>query len=178
MKLRRWTFDNWLFGGTVTLWHSWCTFRNPLTWTDFAWHSCFITISAKHQFRYFTGSQQTWPHAWSTHYATPHTNCEMLTKNNNKLSIRHCGSKLSPKSKKWNAMSGALNGALQMKRMADKSLLIAACHHIINLTLMLYIYTLQTKPLVIHKQMEHSIKNKLYTIATTSLLAVDTNSLK
>ena len=61
--------------------------------------------------------------------------------------------------------------------MADKSLLTAACHHMIIVTLKLYIYTLKTKPLVIQNQMEQNIKNKVYIIATTSLLAVDTNSL-
>jgi len=35
--------------------------------------------------------------------------------------------------------------------MADKVLLIASCHHIIAVTQVLRIYTLQTKQLVIHK---------------------------
>ena len=61
--------------------------------------------------------------------------------------------------------------------MADKCLLTTACHHMIIVTLKLYIYTLKTKPLVIQNQMEQNIKNKVYIIATTSLLAVDTNSL-
>lgn len=52
---------------------------------------------------------------------------------------------------KLNAISGNLNGALKKKRMADKSLLIAACHHIIIVTLKQYVYTLKTKPLVIQK---------------------------
>jgi len=37
------------------------------------------------------------------------------------------------------------------KRIADKVLLIAACHHIIAVTQVLRRYTLQTKQLVIHK---------------------------
>jgi len=37
-----------------------------------------------------------------------------------------------------------------MKRRADKGLLIAACHHIILVNLVLCIYTLQTNPLFIH----------------------------
>ena len=50
--------------------------------------------------------------------------------------------------------------------MADKSLLIAACHHIIVVNLVLSIYTLQTKPLVIHTPDEQSRKNKLCIITT------------
>jgi len=61
--------------------------------------------------------------------------------------------------------------------MADKGLLIAAYHHITTVILVLCIYTLQTKLLVIHKPHEQSTKNKLCIIATTSLLAVATNSL-
>jgi len=37
------------------------------------------------------------------------------------------------------------------KRIADKVLLIAACHHIIAVTQVLRRYSLQTKQLVIHK---------------------------
>jgi len=61
--------------------------------------------------------------------------------------------------------------------MADKGLLIAACHHITTVTLVVCIYTLQTKPLVIHKPCEQITKNKLCIVATTSSLAVGTNSL-
>jgi hypothetical protein len=50
--------------------------------------------------------------------------------------------------------------------MADKSLLIAACQHIIAVTLVLCICTLQSKPLVIHTPDEQSRKNKLCIIAT------------
>jgi hypothetical protein len=48
--------------------------------------------------------------------------------------------------------------------MADKVLLIAACHLIIAATQEL----LQTKQLVIHKPDEYSRNNKLCTVATTS----------
>jgi len=65
--------------------------------------------------------------------------------------MEHCGSKLSPKSEKLNAISGNLNDALQTKHMADTSLLTATCHHLIIVTLKLYVYTLKTKPLVIQK---------------------------
>jgi len=64
-----------------------------------------------------------------------------------------------------------------MKRMADKGLLIAACHNITTVTIVLCIYTLQTKPLVIQKPYEQNTENKLCIIAATSLLAVGTNSL-
>ena len=63
----------------------------------------------------------------------------------------HGGSKLSPKSEKLNEISGNLNEALQTKQMTDKSLLTATCHHMIIVTLKLYVYTLKTKPLVIQK---------------------------
>ena len=65
-----------------------------------------------------------------------------------------------------------------MNRMADRGLLIAACHHIIAVTLVLSSYTLQTNQSVTHKPDEKSRKNKLSIIATTSLPAVGTNSLK
>jgi hypothetical protein len=71
----------------------------------------------------------------------------------------------------------ALNGALQTKRMADKDLHIAACQHIIAATLMLSIYTLQTKQFVTHKPDEQRRKNKPCIVAMTSLLAVGTNGL-
>jgi len=60
--------------------------------------------------------------------------------------------------------------------MADKGLIIAACHHIIAVTLVLHRYTLQIKHLFTHKPDEQSRKNKLCIVATTSLLAVGTNS--
>jgi len=115
----------------LRLLHPWYTFRASLNWADVAWHFHFITISVKNQFRYFTGPQQPWPLAWSTHYITTHTKRVMLTEKNNKLSMQHCGCKPSLKYEKWNAVYGAQNGALQSKRMADKSLLIAAYQHII-----------------------------------------------
>jgi hypothetical protein len=90
----------------------------------------------------------------------------MLTGRNNKLPMQHHICQLRTKSEKLNAICQALNGALQMKRMADKSLLIAACHHIIAVTLVLCIYTLQTKQLVTHKPDEQSRKNKLYRVTT------------
>jgi len=61
--------------------------------------------------------------------------------------------------------------------MADKVLLIAACHHIIAVTQVLCRYTLQTKQLVIHKPDEKSNKDNLCIVATTSLLVVGTNNL-
>jgi hypothetical protein len=63
-----------------------------------------------------------------------------------------------------------------MKRRAEREMHVAACHHIILVTLLLCIYTLQAKPLVLHKPNEQSRKNNSL-IATTSLLAVGTNSL-
>jgi len=97
---------------------------------------CRLTILLCHyQFRYFTGPQQPWPLVWSTHYATIHTDYEMLTGQNNKLSMQHCACKLSLKSEKYNAVSRALNGVLPTNKMADKGLFIAACHHIIAVTL-------------------------------------------
>jgi hypothetical protein len=56
--------------------------------------------------------------------------------------------------------------------MADKGLIIAACHHIIAVTLALSSYTLQTKQLFTHKPDEQSRKNKLCIIANTFLMAV------
>jgi hypothetical protein len=87
------------------------------------------------QFRYFAGPQHPWPLVWSTHYATTHTDYDMLTGQNNKISMQHCGCKLSLKSEKCNAVSWALNGVLQTNRMADKDPFIVACHHIIAVTL-------------------------------------------
>jgi hypothetical protein len=49
--------------------------------------------------------------------------------------------------------------------MADKVLLIAACHHSITVT-QVRRYTLQAKQFVIHKRDEYSSKNKLSIIAT------------
>jgi len=46
-----------------------------------------------------------------------------------------------------------LNGASQTKRMVDNGLLIAACNHIITVTLVL-----QTRPVVINKPDEQSRK--------------------
>jgi hypothetical protein len=128
----------------LRLWHPWHTFRTSLNWTDVAWHACFVTISVKNQFRYFTGPQQSWPLVWSTHYATSHTDYELLTGQNNKLSMQHCGCKLNLKPEKCNAVR-ALNGVLQTNKMADKGLFSAACHHIIAVTLVPSSYTLQTK---------------------------------
>jgi len=63
--------------------------------------------------------------------------------------------------------------------MTDKVLLIAACHHIIALTLVLCRYNLQTKQLVTHKPDEQSRKNKHCIVATISLLLqVQTASYK
>jgi hypothetical protein len=60
-----------------------------------------------------------------------------------------------------------------------KGLIIAACHHIIAVTLALSIYTLQTKQLFTHKPDEQSRRNKIGIIAITSLLAVvQTSSYK
>jgi hypothetical protein len=56
--------------------------------------------------------------------------------------------------------------------MADKGLIIAACHHIITVTLALSIYTLETKQLFTHNPDEQSRENKLFIVTTTSLLAV------
>jgi uncharacterized membrane protein len=69
------------------------------------------------------------------------------------------------------------HGELWKKRMKDKVLLIAACHLIISVTQVLCRKILQNKRLVIHKPDEWSSKNKLCIVATTSLLAVGTNSL-
>jgi len=54
--------------------------------------------------------------------------------------------------------------------LADKGVLIAACHHIIAATLVLRRYTLQTKHLVTHKPDEQSRKNKHCIVTTVSLL--------
>ena len=68
-------------------------------------------------------------------------------------------------------ISQALNGASQMKRMADNGLFTAACHHIItNLSA-------PDKPIVTQKPDEQSTKNKLCIVTITSLLAVGTDSL-
>jgi len=109
--------------------------------TDVAWHSRFITICVKNEFRYFTGPQQPWPLASSTHYVTTHTNFILRTEKNNKLSMQHCGCKPSLKFEEWNAMSRAQNGALQSKRMADKSLLLAACQRIIIKTVAVWLHS-------------------------------------
>jgi len=53
-----------------------------------------------------------------------------------------------------------------MKRRADKGMLIAACHHIILVTLVLCIYTLQTNPLIIHNQMKIAGKIRFEIILT------------
>jgi len=50
--------------------------------------------------------------------------------------------------------------------MADKGLIIAACHHIIAVTLPLSIYTLQTKQLFTHKPDKRRRKNKLWIFLT------------
>ena len=61
--------------------------------------------------------------------------------------------------------------------MADKVLLLVACHHVIAVTQVLCRYALQTKQLVIHKLDEWHNKNKLCIVATPSLLVVGTNNL-
>jgi hypothetical protein len=53
-----------------------------------------------------------------------------------------------------------------MKRLADKSLLLVACHHIIAVNLVPSIHTLLAKQLVIHIPDEQSRKNQLCIIAT------------
>jgi hypothetical protein len=88
----------------LRLWHSWYTFRTSLTWNDIAWLSCFVTFSVKNQFRYFAGSQHPWPLTWSTHCATNHKDCEVLTGENNKLPVQHHRCKLSTKSEKLSAI--------------------------------------------------------------------------
>jgi len=54
--------------------------------------------------------------------------------------------------------------------LADKGIFIAACHHIIAITLVLCRYTLQTKQLVTLKPDEQSRKNKHCIVTTVSLL--------
>jgi len=121
--------------------------------------------------------QQPWLLAWLTHYGNTHTDCQMVTGKNNKLSMQHCGCKLSPKCEKWNAILSFCKWGPTKKRMADKVLLIAACHHIIAVTLVLRRYTLPSIQLVTHKPEQQSSKNKLCIVANTSLLAVGTNNL-
>jgi len=53
-----------------------------------------------------------------------------------------------------------------MKRLADKSLLLVSCHHIIAVNLVPSIRTVQTKQLVIRMPDEQSRKNKPSIIAT------------
>ena len=60
-------------------------------------------------------------------------------------SLYDTGYKLSPKSEKRNAILLSCKWDPSKKRIADKGLLIAACHHIIAVTLVLHRYTLQTK---------------------------------
>ena len=108
----------------LRLWHSWYTFRTSLNWNDIAWLSRFVTFSVKNQFRYFAGPQHPWPLTWSCHCATNHKDCEVLPGRNNKLPAQHHRCKLSTKSEKLSAICRTLNGALQMKRMANKSLLL------------------------------------------------------
>jgi len=80
----------------LRLWQPWHTFRTSLNWNDIAlkwndvtWYSHFVTIGVKNQFRYFSGLQQPWLLAWSTHCATTHTDCQMVTGKKNKLSMQH-----------------------------------------------------------------------------------------
>ena len=91
--LESWQLAGWRYGWG---WHSWHTFRTSPNWTDIAWHSHFVTISANNQFRYFAEPQEPWHLAWSTHFTSIHTNCEMLTGKKHKLCMQHCGCKLSP----------------------------------------------------------------------------------
>jgi len=77
----------------------------------------------------------------------------------------------------WNVILLSSKWSLSKKRMDDKVLLIAPCHHIIAVTLALRRYTLQTKQLVTHKPEEETRKNKLCIVATIFLLVVGTNSL-
>jgi hypothetical protein len=87
-------------------------------------------------------------------------------------SLCNTGCKFTRVSEKWSAISQALNGASQTRRMVDKGLLIAACNHTVTVTLVL-----QTRPIIINKPDEQSRKNKFCIVATTSLLVVSTNSL-
>ena len=159
MKLTCWTCDNWLSDSTVEVVTPLDTFSTSLNWTDDAWYFCFVTISVNNQFRYLAGLQQAWPLAWLTQSS---------------LSNNWC--KLSPTFEKWNTILSSSKWGPSKKRIADKGLLTAACHHIIPVTLVLCRYTLHTKQLVTHKPNEQSRKNKLCIVVTTSLLAAGTNS--
>jgi len=155
----------------LRLWHPWHTFRTSLNRTYITWYSCFITVIVNNQFRCFTGLHQPCPLSWSTHNATTHTNCHMHSGKNNKLSVQQwMYSYTDPEVEKWNAILLSCKWGPSKKRMADKGLLIAACHHIIALTLVLCRYTLQTKQSVTHKPDEQSRKNKHWIFATASLL--------
>jgi len=93
--------DYWLSGGMVEVVTPLAHFQNL---PQLKRHR--FTLSLCHcQFRYFAGPQQSWPLVWSTHYATTHADYNMLTGQNNKLSMQHCGCKLSLKSEKRNAIS-------------------------------------------------------------------------
>ena len=87
----------------LRLWHPWYTFRTSLNWTDVTWHSCFITqCQTSIQIFHWASANLTSCLVHSLRYT--HTNCEMLTEKNNKLSLQHFGCKPSlkfEKSKGW-----------------------------------------------------------------------------
>jgi hypothetical protein len=91
--------------------------------------------------------------------------------------------KLGNKSEKFKAVSWALNGGHSNKKVADKGLLIAFCHHIIVVTLELCSCVLTHSRLnhysYTNTPNQHSRKNKasFTALPQTSLLAVGTNSI-
>ena len=89
----------------LRLWQPWHSFRTSVSWTDVAWHSCFITISVSNQFRYYTGLQKPRLSCWSAHFTPTLVLTMKCWLGRNKLSLQHnAGCKLSQKSEEWNAI--------------------------------------------------------------------------
>jgi hypothetical protein len=83
-------------------------------------------------------------------------------------SLCNAGSKLSPKSEKWNAILSSSKWGPSKERMEDKVLLIVACHHIAGTEVLCSLSRLNCWSFT-SRWIEQQ-KNKLCFVATTSLL--------
>jgi hypothetical protein len=144
----------------LRLWHPWHTFRTSLNGTDVIGHSCLVTL-CQQSVQLFCWASANLASCCSRHY---------------KLCMQHCGFKVSLKADKWNAISGALNGALQMKGWQIKVCLLlpflSPSPHFQCIPSAVYVHS--PDPTISHTQARWT---EQCIITTSSLLAVPTNSL-
>ena len=139
-KLKCWTRDNWLFGGKVQVVTPLAHLQNlpQMNWPRTHLNWCHLILPPRHYVSTISsdisrgcsnlGLLLGW---FITQPLTRTVKCLLgrITS-----SLCNTGSKLSPKSEKWNAILSSSKWGPSKKEMADKVLFIAACHHIIAVT--------------------------------------------